>query len=373
MCEKRVEPFLRRNCCELERIFDDERFPNVVCGTDGTVIATWGRNELLSRSSYDGGSTWNAGVRATEGIHGGGTLVDESTGDVFAFTHPEHPSGDHSFDRRTTVKSEDNGQTWEVASAQFAKDSNGNVPALHMCERGLTLQHSSNAGRLIRPARVYGDPGYNTAIYSDDGGETWEASEPFPIEGTGEAAIEELRDGRLYYSSRKHYFDPEAEELRHERLVAWSDDGGETWTNPTYESILPDGPRYRGEEGRGSNYNGHFGMMGGLTRLPSRERDILLYSNADNPGHERKRMTVWASFDGAQTWPVKRLVDDEFAAYSSLVAGRPETPSEGWVYLLYESGSDGDYEDGTLARFDLGWLLDGTLTGDGDIPAELSN
>ena len=74
-------------------------------------------------------------------------------------------------------------------------------------------------------------------------------------------------------------------------------------------------------------------------------------------------MTVWASFDGGKSWPVKRLVFEGPGAYSSLDAGRPGTPSEGWIYLLFESGG------GTMARFNLGWLLKGEKTGDGEVPA----
>ena len=127
---------------------------------------------------------------------------------------------------------------------------------------------------------------------------------------------------------------------------------------------LPDGPRYRGDEGRGANFNGHFGMAAGLVRLPIRERDVLVYSNADEVGHERVRMTAWASFDGGHSWPVKRLVDGGPSAYSSLDAGRSGTPSEGWIYLQYEVRSGG----GRLARFNLSWLAKGEETGDGSIP-----
>ena len=105
-------------------------------------------------------------------------------------------------------------------------------------------------------------------------------------------------------------------------------------------------------------------MMCGLTRLPVEQQDILIYSNADNPGHERVRMTVWASFDGGKTWPVKRLVYEGASAYSSLTAGRPSTPSEGWIYLQFEGGPKGG---STVARFNLSWILAGEKTGDGSI------
>ena len=47
--------------------------------------------------------------------------------------------------------------------------------------------------------------------------------------------------------------------------------------------------------------------MAGLTRLAVTGKDILIYSNCDSPSG-RKQGTVWASFDGGKSWPIKRLV-----------------------------------------------------------------
>jgi hypothetical protein len=49
-----------------------------------------------------------------------------------------------------------------------------------------------------------------------------------------------------------------------------------------------------------------------------------------------------------------------------MAAGRPVTPSQGWIYLFYEGGPEGG---GTMARFNLAWLLQSAeLTGNGVIP-----
>lgn len=365
---------------EMRKIFDQQRFPNLVAAGDGSVLATWGRDEMGVRRSIDGGASWEPAVTVGPGVHGGGATVDESTGDVLVFTHPEHAADEQSerFAERTMHRSQDHGRTWQADDADFKRDARGHLPSLHFAEHGITLRHGPRAGRLLRPARVYGKAdGYNTAIYSDDHGRTWHASAPFPVGGTGEGAVAELDDGRVYYSSRKHFF-TDAERWRAERLGAWSDDGGETWSEAVYHAKLPDGPRYRGEERRAACWNGHFGMAAGLTRLPVPDRDVLLYSNADQPGHTRHRMTVWASFDGGATWPIKRLVDEGPAAYSSLIAGRAGTPSAGWAYLLFERWKEtephrlGPGGEGHLARFNLAWLLQGEATGDGVAPRWLT-
>ena len=74
------------------------------------------------------------------------------------------------------------------------------------------------------------------------------------------------------------------------------------------------------------------------------------------------------TFDGGGTWPIKRLVFDGPSGYSSMTAGRPGTPSEGWVFLNFEGGPGGGSQ---VARFNLAWLLEGSMTGDGSLPAWL--
>jgi sialidase-1 len=122
--------------------------------------------------------------------------------------------------------------------------------------------------------------------------------------------------------------------------------------------VLPD----RGGFQRG------FGNKGGLVRLPVKDRDILVYSNTYTAGGDRVKMTVWACFDGGQTWPVKRLVDPGPGAYSSLGAGRSGTPGEGIFYLLFEGGPDGGYSAMQVASFNLPWILEGESTGNGSVP-----
>ncbi len=370
--EGKLEPFLGNPKFEMQQIFTGGRFPNVVVAANGNVLSIWGKESVRVRQSEDGGKTWGDQILIGNGMMGGGVTVDENNGNILAFVHPAHPPKDGRFAPRTMYRSSDNGKTWQKADAEFSKDINGNVPALHMAEHGITLRHGKHKGRLLRPARVYG-PGpdrYSTAIYSDDGGKSWQPSKPYPVKGTGEGALTELSNGHLLYFARNSLFEKPAD-FTHLHSFAWSYDDGETWTDAGLSSGVPDGPRYRGEKKRGSNYNAHFGMLGGLVRLPVHDRDILVYSNADTPSHLRERITVWASFDGGRTWPIKRLVHGGPGAYSSMTAGRPGTPSEGWIYLMFEGGKHKRYDGAQLARFNLSWILQGEATGDGELPKRL--
>ena len=83
-------------------------------------------------------------------------------------------------------------------------------------------------------------------------------------------------------------------------------------------------------------------------------KDVLAFSTPDNPGGSRFKMTLWASFDGAKTWPVKRLVYKGRSAYSSLAAD-----GDGNIYLLFERGKRKLYESIAVARFNLEWLAEG--------------
>ncbi len=333
---------------EVQTVFEGERFPNVVVAMDGSVIATWGRNTYQVRRSEDGGIMWGDIITVADpGFHGGGVTVDDNSLAVFAFVEESHPPAPF-----TVYKSTDHGKTWMEHDVEIHPDIEGNVPSMHMNERGITLKYGEHAGRLIRPARSYGGGNqrefwpehYTTAIYSDDNGITWHTSEPFPAYGTGEAALEQLSDSTIYYNSRRHLstdgLNPRS------RHIARSYDGGETWEDLYVCDELPDGDQSR-----------DYGLMGGLVRLPLDDHDILLFSNIES-SEGRNNGTVWASFDGGKSWPVKRLVDEGGFAYSSMAAGRKGTPSEGWIYLMYEGGGD-PYGYALMARFNLAWVTGG--------------
>jgi sialidase-1 len=338
----------------IQSLFKGERFPNIVVSKEGTLIATWGNRHIRARRSTDGGSSWGPEITITNpGFQGGGTTVDETTGDILAFVEENHPPANIFI-----YRSSDDGLTWKKETPTIRPDSQGHHPSMHMNDHGTTLRHGKYKGRLIRPTRFYAGKNdrekwpehYTNAIYSDDHGKTWQTSEPFPENGTGEACLVELSDGSLYYNSRVHWQERPKNTRRRE---ARSTDGGHTWKNFRIIDILPDGHQHRS-----------YGCMGGLVRLPIDGQDILIFSNIDTPNATREQGTVWASFDGGKTWPVKRLILPGPSGYSALNAGRPGTPSEGYIYLHAETNNGS-----RVARFTLDWLKKGTLTGNGNIPS----
>ncbi len=328
----------------------------VLSARDGTVVAFQSPGGGNCRRSRDGGRTWDADLEIAPDAKGGNAIVDETKGEILYV----NPGAGWLF------RSRDHGASWVREDIQVRPDGFGLIPkteGVAAMQCGITLAFGEHPGRLIMPARIMGPDNsndvawrpyhYSTAIYSDDGGAVWQTSHPFPVFGTGEATLAELSDGSILYNSREHM-------SRGNRYFAWSHDGGSLWTSPTESSDLPDGAR-------GTSY----GCMGGMLRLPVAGRDVLLYSNLDTEAGEmpartgastskgREKITVWASFDGGRTWPVKRLVYDGPSAYSNLGVGRTGTSSQGRIYLLFEGGPTGCYEAVQVVSFNLSWLLNG--------------
>jgi len=335
---------------EAQDLFQDTRIPNIVVATSGTVLA-FAKSGNLVRRSEDRGKTWSpvqpVGPDAT-----GSAIVDEIRGDIMVV------SARKSF----LWRSRDDGKTWQkegivIKPNPLGHGATNGVPAQTACsESGVTLLHSKWKGRLLMPARVQPPKGnndqewwpynYNTAIFSDDGGKTWQTAAPVQS-GTGEGALAELSNGSIYFNSRSHMA------VDHRRQIAWSHNGGAMWVDwSASDQLFEIGEPFYFKYGTKPSY----GCNAGLVRMPLEAtggKDVLLFSAPDNPGRNRVRMTVWASFDGAQNWTVKRLVCEGHSAYSSLAAGR-----DGLIYLLFETGDKKLYDKISLARFNLAWLVE---------------
>jgi len=327
---------------DIETLFDKARIPRIVVAADGSILV-FAACGTLFRRSVDGGKIWSE-PEPLDGS-GGNVMIDDNTGHAL-FVCPRE---------NYLLRSKDHGKSWKKEAIVLKANDAGHgtpdgVPVDVTCsESGITLQFGKHKGRLLMPGRICPPDGgtdqkywpyhYNTAIYSDDGGKTWQTSGPVQS-GTGEGTLAELSNGTVYYNSRSHM------SVDNRRRIAWSHDGGHMWTDWQVSTYLYEvGQPFYFKYGTKPSY----GCNAGLVRVPSEVtggKDVLLFSTPDNPGKGRSRMTVWASFDGARTWPVKRLVDEGHSVYSSLTADK-----RGNIYLLFE-------RQGTLglARFDLEWL-----------------
>lgn len=338
---------------EMQELFPGRGGRSIVVTLEGDLLAF--HNAATGfRRSVNGGGSWSSSRIIGKDARGN-AVIDEVTGDILLV---DPASG-------ILWRSRDNGEVWQrevirIEANLFGHGTPDGLPQNSIAaESGVTLRFGKHPGRLLLSTRILAPNDmprpefwwkyhYNCSIYSDDGGSSWQTSDPFPMLGTGEGALVELSDGRVYYNSRSHTATDSM------RRIAWSYDEGHSWVNPDKCRTLPDGLR-------GNDYGCH----GGLIRLPYKYRDILLFSNVDaedgggstRRGGDRSNISVWASFDGGQSWPVKRSVYGGPAGYSCMAAGRPGTSTQGQIYMLFEGGPDGQDSAIQFVRFNLEWLL----------------
>ncbi|HCQ33858.1 MAG TPA: hypothetical protein DIV54_10190 [Verrucomicrobiales bacterium] len=334
---------------------------------DGTVLVfkeERERKRVEVKRSEDGGRTWSDPIVVGErvpigadmsddgrykGEHVGwselgSVVVDEMSGEIMVFAMGLAPSD-------TLYRSLDHGKTWRSEKTVIKPDLNGWLATTYCCDPGITLRHGKKKGRLLMPSqvfvgavnedgsRVYLNKGqgrkyfakrYSNALYSDDGGMTWTPSQPFSLLGSSEPGLLEVKGGRIYYNARTHVREGN-------KLVGQSLDGGESWVEAKEDDELFDGPP------------DVYGCKGALAKFQYNGQEVLLFSA---PGQRDKRddITIRASLDGGETWPVSRLVKEGPGNYTWLAVGRKGTPSEGFIYLL----SNKDW----MARFNFAWVME---------------
>lgn len=297
---------------------------------DGT--SDTGQIDLLLTRSVDGGDTWEAPraiISEPEMTCGNPCpAVDASRGTVILTltkNRADEPQDliEAGQGRRTvwTSMSTDDGATWSAPveiSAQVQREG----WTWYATGPGHGVQMSD--GRIVIPcdhvrAVAYrrGDPKHSHVILSDDGGASWRVGGIIE-QGTNECAAAVLPDGTLYLNCRNY-------NGQHRRAVAWSADGGETFTPMVYDDALIEPV-----------------CQAALTR----RGEVILFSNPASD--TRDHLTLRASLDAARTWPVRLLLHEGKAAYSDLAV-----LPDGTICCLYERGEKSAYERLTLAR--VGW------------------
>jgi sialidase-1 len=207
-------------------------------------------------------------------------------------------------------------------------------------------------GRLLVP--VWISPGTGAAahrpsaagtIFSDDGGKDWgsgEVAAPNTAEwvNPNEAEIVQLANGSVMLNAR-------TESPAYRRLVTTSPNGAANWSKPRFDNALAEPV-----------------CMASMVRVSERPRkNRILFANPDNLSRAdakevavrraRKNLSIKLSYDDAKTWPINKVLEPAYSAYSDLAV----LPN-GTILCLYERGAD-RVDFLTLARFNLEWLTDG--------------
>ncbi len=326
------------------------RIPSMICTNDGTLIAAANDRRytvadaaqeqwlVYRRKPVDGDWEEIKVLAAKEKTsYGIGNAIYDDVNDVIIILYSTF--GAFSYD---------DGVTWEIKEITRIPNSHGKVGGTHGASAGFVLKHGEHAGRIISPARysiVGGESRenlqtnhYNCAIYSDDGGLTWQTSEPVQV-GTGEGTLIEREDGVIVYSSRAYFYD-------HYRRVAYSYDSGETFADFRLDSEL---------------LEPYHGVNASMLRAEMKNGQVITLFSNPYPidkmigTQTRKNMTVSLSYNEAGSWAMRKTVYSGFSAYSSL-AYNPVTDT---FFLMYEGDDDGNgYGYIAVAEFNLEWILE---------------
>jgi len=353
-------------------------------------------NSIVQRRSTDGGKTWGAptfiarGQMGATGVQKYGFsdpsyVVDKTTGTVFNFHVYSKNQGfagsalgnddaDPNVISSEVSVSTDGGLTWSTDPANqpalptpssypagskyqdFAGPlitntvkPNGNtvngvanvggvVSMFASSGEGIQLKYGAHAGRLIQQfaGTIIQPDGSRQiqaySVYSDDHGRSWKMGTPT---GTGmdENKTVELSDGTVLLNSRDS-----TGANPHYRKVAYSTDGGASYSTPVADTQLPD-----------ARNNGSITRMYPDAPAGSADAKKLLFSNSPTPtaGGARVDGTIRYSADDGKTWGSSRMFKPGAMSYSTVTA-----LADGNFGVLYE----GDSNTITFAKFDKAWL-----------------
>ena len=282
-------------------------------------MADVGSNDLVMRTSDDGGVTWSAQrtvlhvdgrsmnnpclVQSVRGPHPGRLLL-------MAQSYPERcdercvqpgfeadPTGDRTC-RTVVVHSDDAGTTWSAPREVTRQVKRAAIVTSTATGPGIGIQlaNGPHAGRILMPFNEGPFDRWNVySAVSDDGGDTWRMGDVAPTPRPGranEVQFFERRDGTVVLNARQHHG-------ARRRATAESRDGGMTWSAIADVPELPD-PQ----------------CMAGVVSLGG---GVVAFSGCDSESR-RALGTLWISRDDGRTWPAKMLVEPGGFAYSVPVA-----------------------------------------------------
>lgn len=320
------------------------RIPSLIVTAKGTLLAfcegrkkstsDTGDIDLLLRRSFDRGESWQAvQVVWDDGANTCGNpcpVIDRKTGTIWLLlthnlgtdTEAKIVEGKSQGSRTAWVThSEDDGTTW-AKPVEITKNVKKPDWTWYATGPGVGIQLKS--GRLVIPcdnktakAMVW----QSHVIFSDDLGKSWKLG---GVVGPkcNESQVVELEDGRLLLNMRSY-------KGNNKRLIAFSEDGGESWSEPKEDGALIE-PVCQASLIRGG-------------------KGELLFSNPAST--KREKMTVRVSKDEGKSWPISRELHSGPAAYSCLAVLGNES-----FGCLYERGVTSAYETVTFARWGRGWL-----------------
>jgi len=245
-------------------------FYNTGNNPEGEVRKGNGLREVWYKTSVDNGKTWSEPVNITVQVH-----------------KPNQPNTNPSYNFKEDWRHYANtpGHAMQFTSLPY--------------EGRIYIAANHSEGRPQKNDDDYFAHGF----YTDDHGKSFKLSENLNLPGSNECTAAELSNGRLMLNARN-----QKGNIR-ERIVAISDNGGETWDSIYFDKNLPDPVC----EGTILNIGKKHGKY------------ILAFCNAADQ-KERNNLTLRISKDEGSSWARSYPIDknpeikkSDFTAYSDIV------------------------------------------------------
>ena len=319
-----------------------------------------GENDLIASISTDDGQTWSKPeviARSEGATYNNPCLIYDAGKKITILFFQRYPKGvkertpniptgweDERCIRNFVSISKDGGETWTQPKDITKGTKHDDVTTTCSGPNpGVQIRHGKHKGRIVVPMNE-GPYGHwkVAACYSDDHGKTWKLGEHCaPDSGVNEVSVIETDGGGLLVVSRAS--------KGNNRMLTYSEDGGETWGEVTPHKDLP---------------SPGFGCQNGLARYSFEDeaklggRSRIIYSSP--AGGNRANGIIKMSYDNGKTWPVSKGIGNGPFAYSVLAYVKP-----GVMGILYEVEGR-PLTTIKFAPFTIEWLTDGADTGIGE-------
>jgi sialidase-1 len=264
--------------CPQGKIF---LFYNTGNNNEGEVRKGKGLREVWYKTSADAGATWSDAVNITTQVH-----------------RPKQPHVNpaYNFSEDWRAYANTPGHAFQFTTGEYK----GRIY--------IAANHSTG------DPKPHAEDYFGHGFYTDDHGKTFHLSGTINLPGSNEATAAEISGNGLLLNARNQKGDVRA------RIIARSNDGGQTWSDISFDRRLPD------PVCEGTILN--IGIKKG--------KHILAFCNAADTAR-RDNLTLRISFDEGITWTKNFLVDKspdgkkDFTAYSDVVKlGKNE------IGVLYE-------------------------------------